>query len=197
MAAALASPPRTWPRLAKPPPPRATPRPAGVEVAPPGLTTWSLDGITLGAPEGRVFALAIVRDVDGDGLKDAFAVVRRADASGPGDVIFYRGSALAAPVVFSPPQLLPFDPRCSAVVRLAPAGARSVLAELGESCSDHAPSGPDRWMAVIAVALAWRRALRRPGSVSRRRSPIRWARRSCPSTRRWPTATATASTTSR
>src|ERR1700716_4055491 len=43
--------------------------------APPGLTRWPIEDVVLEAPEGRVFAFAVVRDFDADGVKDAFAIV--------------------------------------------------------------------------------------------------------------------------
>ncbi len=121
-------------------------------VAPPGLVSWALDGVTLQAPAGRVFALAVVRDFDGDGAKDAFAIVRPPDGNDMGEVVFYRGPALAL-TTFVPPVGLAFDPTCSPIARLAMVGPRSVFLELGEQCPRGSTSS-SRWVAVIGTGPA-------------------------------------------
>jgi hypothetical protein len=118
-------------------------------VAPPGLTRWVVDGVSLTAPDGQVFVLGMARDFDGDGSKDAFAIVRPAEGNDPGHVVYYRGAPGAAPVTFDPPASLAQDPSCSAVDRLEAVGARSVLAELGQQCPVHPSSAPVRWVAVL------------------------------------------------
>jgi len=126
--------------------------------APPGLTRWSLDGVTLDAPEGRVFANAVVRDFDGDGAKDAFALVRPADGNDPGEVVYYRGSAAASPLAvaatFAPGDVLVRDPASAPVDRLVWIGGRMVLAELGGRSADRGSTAPSRWIAVIAGGAA-------------------------------------------
>jgi len=123
-------------------------------IAPPGASRWSIDGVVLQAPDGQVIVSAVVRDFDGDGAKDAFAIVRAADANDPGELAYYRGlyhaDALRVQSAFPPPAL-PRDPGCNPVDRLVAIGPRSVLVELGTTqCPVHAPSTPDRWVAVAA-----------------------------------------------
>jgi hypothetical protein len=118
-------------------------------VAPPGTVTWVLDGVTLQAPAGRVFALAVVRDFDGDGVKDAFAIVRPAEGDDLGEVTFYRGPALAL-TVLPPPVGLLFDPTCTPTSRLVVVGPRSVFSEVGQRCPRGSTS-PSRWVAVIGA----------------------------------------------
>jgi hypothetical protein len=130
-------------------------------VAPPGLTRWPIDGISLDAPAGFVFALALSGDFDGDGRRDAFAIVRPADggdAGGgdPGRVVFYRGAAamdsLPVTATFAPPPGLARDPSCTPVTRLVTAGKGAVLAELGGRCSGNVSRMPARWVAVLVGA---------------------------------------------
>jgi hypothetical protein len=112
-----------------------------------------LEGVTLQAPDGLVFQSALVSDFDGDGEKEAFALAHPAEGNEPGEVLFYRGRAagegLAIAGRIAPPPLLARDVSCLASRRLAGVGKRSVLVELGSTCTLHAPSGPLRWVAVL------------------------------------------------
>jgi hypothetical protein len=123
-------------------------------VAPPGLSVWALDGATLSAPDGMVFVLGIVRDFDGDGTKDAFAVVRPPDGNDPGRLVYYRSGATTPPVAFDPPPGLARDPTCTAVDRLEAVGETSLLVELGEQCPMHPSSAPVRWVAVLSAGAS-------------------------------------------
>ncbi len=118
-------------------------------VAPPGLAQWTVDGLALGAPEGRVFVLAVVRDFDDDGVKDAFAIVRPPDGNDPGQAVFYRGGALGTPVTFDPPAALTRDATCTPIDRLEVLGGHSVLVELGAQCPMRPSSAPVRWVAIV------------------------------------------------
>jgi hypothetical protein len=123
-------------------------------VAPPGLAQWTVAGVPLSAPEGSVFALAVVRDFDGDGNRDAFAVVRPSDGNDPGRLVYYRGAAGAAPTTpatFDPPAGLARDASCTPLDRLEVLGGRSVLVELGAQCPMHPSSAPVRWVAVVGA----------------------------------------------
>jgi hypothetical protein len=125
--------------------------------APPNTTQWIVEGVTLGAPDGLVFASALIGDFDGDGAKEAFAIARPADGNDPGEVLYYRGAGddgiLAVAATFAPPPGLSRDAGCAAIDRLVAVGARSVLAELGAQCLQHPPMGPARWVAVIDGGL--------------------------------------------
>jgi len=133
----------------------AAPRPALEEapdggsaaVAPPGTTSWTLDGVTLQASPGHVFVLGIAGDFDEDGAKDAFVVERPAEGTDWGYVAFYRGTSLASPTLFSPPAGLSPGPSCQPAARLVRAGTRSVFAELGATCPR--ATGPDRWVVAL------------------------------------------------
>jgi hypothetical protein len=133
------------------------------DVAPPMSAKWSLGGVDLVASPGHLFALGLVRDFDGDGKLDAFAVLFPAEGKGLGQVVFYRGEAgpkapsanapatnvLGAPIVVlnSPDEL---DAACVPVPRLARIGRRSVEAELASKCTGHTRS-PPRVFAVLAA----------------------------------------------
>ncbi len=119
-------------------------------VAPPGLAQWTVDGLALTAPEGRVFVLAVVRDFDDDGVKDAFAIARPSDGNDPGQLVFYRGGALGTPVTFDPPSELTRDATCTPIDRLEVLGGHSVLVELGAQCPMRPSSTPVRWVAIVA-----------------------------------------------
>lgn len=122
--------------------------------APPNTTRWPIQGLVLDAPQGLVFASAVVRDVDGDGKDDAFAIARPAEGNDPGVLLFYRGQAGAVPLApaatFPPAGDLARSPSCTAVDRLVLVGAHAVLAELGAQCPLHATTAPDRWVAVVS-----------------------------------------------
>jgi hypothetical protein len=125
-------------------------------LAPPGLARWPVGGLVLDAPQGLVFVSAVVRDFDGDGAADAFAVVRAAEAGDAGRLAFYRGgpgagaaAGIAAQATFAPPAEIVRDGACAPVARLAAIGKKTVLAELGSQCPPRPSSAPDRWVAVV------------------------------------------------
>ncbi|MGD0530233.1 MAG: hypothetical protein ABSE49_34180 [Polyangiaceae bacterium] len=126
--------------------------------APTGLSLWPVGGVVLQAPPGMVFVSAVVRDFDGDGAADAFAVARPPEGSDPGVLVFYRGAphgdpgdaGLAGQTTFSPAIDAAHAAGCTAVDRLVAVGRRSVLVELGDQCPPRAGNAPDRWLAVLA-----------------------------------------------
>ena len=120
-------------------------------LAPPGTSHWEIEGATLDAPAGDVFASAIVGDFDGDGTKDAFATARPADSNDPGVLVLYRGGAHGPPTTFAPPAGLARDATCTPVDRLVLAGKRAVLAELGANCPAHPSGAAARWVAVVTA----------------------------------------------
>jgi hypothetical protein len=124
-------------------------------VAPPGTTRWPLDGAVLEAPEGRVFVAAIVADLDGDGAKDAFAIVRPPEGNDPGEFLFMRArakdGALVSATSYAPASSLARDASCTPVDRLVRVGVRAVLVELGAQCPAHPSNAPVRWAAVVAA----------------------------------------------
>ena len=127
-------------------------------VAPPGLSQWTVGGLGLEAPQGLVFVSAVVRDFDGDGLADAYALERLLEGSDPGVLVFYRGTphagsadaGLAVQTTFPPAIEILHEGGCVAVDRLVAVGRRSVLVELGTQCPPHATSAPARWLAVVS-----------------------------------------------
>jgi hypothetical protein len=124
--------------------------------APPGTARWSVGGLVLDAPAGTTFVSGIVHDMDGDGAADAFAVVRSAEGTDPGQLVFYQGAPrapadapLAAQATFGPPTQTAHE--CPSSVRLIALGAHSVLVELGAPCPARPSSQPDRWIAVATA----------------------------------------------
>jgi hypothetical protein len=130
------------------------------EVAPANATTWTVDGIALAAPPGKIFALGLVADFDGDGARDAICVVRTPDKPElAGDVVFYRGRAdvegavgpprpIAAPAELTNDQAALRDTTqaCVATQRLGQVGKHSAFVEIGVGCAKK--SAPSRWIAV-------------------------------------------------
>lgn len=125
-------------------------------VAPANTTTWKVEGLELVAPPGRELLYAIVRDVDGDGKKDALALVRppasagKPQEIGAAELVFYAGSsspAIATVVASAPPPRA--DAACTPLARLERIGARSALAEVGTTCT----RGPSA-RALFVVRLA-------------------------------------------
>ncbi len=117
-------------------------------VAPPGSTTWQTSGLTLEAG-GREIVVALVGDFDGDGKKDALAIVRperRAGAS-TGELVFFRGGAPPAAAIATGPAL-GMMPTCVPTARLEKIGPRSAFAEIGSSC----PRGAGE-RAIVVVRL--------------------------------------------
>jgi len=126
--------------------------------APPSTTRWPIQRLVLDAPQGLVFVSAVVRDVDGDGNDDAFALARPAEGNDPGVLAFYRGQPGAAPLApsatFPPPGDLARSASCTPVDRLVLVGPYAVLAELGAQCPLHATTSPDRWVAIVSASGA-------------------------------------------
>jgi hypothetical protein len=125
-------------------------------LAPPDVSTWPVDDVVLQAGEGRVFVSALVRDFDGDGARDAFAIERTADGSDAYDLAYYRGqkqaNTLQASSALSPPAGLSRSPGCNMTSRLVGVGKASVLVELGAACGLSTSSAPDRWVALVGAA---------------------------------------------
>ena len=135
----------------------------------PGRRPWSRHRVwrtgrstaaSLEAPDGRVFVSAIARDFDGDGVNDAFAIVRPPEGNDPGELVFMRARSrapdgpLAVTHDLRPAPGLARDASCTPVDRLVRVGARAVLVELGAQCTTHPSSAPVRWVAVVAAPAA-------------------------------------------
>ena len=125
-------------------------------LAPPNAVKWKVEGLDLVAPAGRELLLAIVRDFDGDGKKDALAVARapgppgKPSEIGPAEIVFFAGSSsppLASVVATGPAPRT--DAACMPVTRLERVGPRSALAEVGTICT----RGPSS-RALFVVRLA-------------------------------------------
>ncbi len=127
---------------------------APAAVAPVGLARWPLEGVVIQAPDGQTFVSAVVRDFDGDGEKDAVAVVRAAEGNDAGKVLYYRGlphgGGFEEPVIFAPPAGLFADAGCTPSDRLVAIGPRSVLVEIGAACPARPAAQADRWVAVVS-----------------------------------------------
>ncbi len=123
-------------------------------VAPPASTSWQTNGMTLEAG-GREIVLALVGDFDGDGKKDALAIVRpptaeRKPGSSTGELVFFRGGAEGGPPgAIAAGPALGVQTSCVPTARLEKIGPRSAFAEIGSSC----PKGVGS-RAIIVVRLS-------------------------------------------
>jgi len=134
---------------------------------------WPVDGALLDAPAGEVFACAIVRDFDGDGALDAFAITHPPGGNDPGQLVYYRGASAAPPATaLSPAATLPpavplaRDPACAPVDRLALVGPATVLVELGARCVQAEAIAPDRYLAIASPAAGREIAVRLAATIS-------------------------------
>jgi hypothetical protein len=122
-------------------------------VAPPSTTTWNVSGMTLEAG-GRELVLALVGDFDGDGKKDALAVVRPPEAerkpgTTTGDVVFFHGGdGPQGPAAIASGPALGVQPSCAPVARLERIGPVTAFAEIGFACAHGAGS-----RAIVVVRL--------------------------------------------
>lgn len=124
-------------------------------VVPPGTARLALGKGTISAPEGRVFARVLVRDLDGDGAPDAVAFVRAVQGAPETDsLVLFRGARLEAPeVLLAGGEALP-DPSCSPTERLQVAGARSIVAEASVVCAGHHAFSLPRSLTVVSADRA-------------------------------------------
>lgn len=126
-------------------------------LAPAGSAKWRIEGIELAAPEGSELVSAIVRDFDGDGHKDALAIVRRPATPekpsevGPAQIVHYAGTATGAapPVIVTTAPHPRTDTVCTPLARLERIGPRSALAEVGATCTRGA-SSRSLWVVRLA-----------------------------------------------
>jgi hypothetical protein len=126
---------------------------ASAVVAPPNAVRWTLDGVMLVAPEGKVFVAGLAGDFDGDGNADAMTLVRRAEQPDLGEVWVYRASPTgetAGVLAGAPPPSL-LGPSCSPTERLIRIGSHAAMAELGALCGEQAASTPLRWIGIVSA----------------------------------------------
>ena len=118
-------------------------------LAPTGATKWTLEGVTLEAG-GKEIVQALVGDFDGDGTRDALAIVRSTDHhAGPsGELLFFPGTK-AAPTTIAVGPAAGVQPSCVPVARLERIGPRTAFAEIGSACT----KGPASRGAIV-VRLA-------------------------------------------
>lgn len=111
---------------------------------PPGATSLDLEGIPVSMPD-REIVLALVDDFDGDGRRDALAVVRA--PGGAGEVVHFRGGVPSGALVLrGPPPSL--EPSCAPAARLQRIGPRSAYVEIGAAC---ATGSGTRALAVVRL----------------------------------------------
>jgi hypothetical protein len=119
---------------------------------------FRIDGNTAVTPaEGETFALVLIADVDGDGIRDGVAWAASQDALG-GRLLFYKGAAGGAPPG-APKQLasLPAGligmPGCTAQPAVEQIGPQTVAVSVNAACNPMPPGATKvRWIAVAHPA---------------------------------------------
>jgi hypothetical protein len=96
-----------------------------------------------------VFVLGLARDLDGDGTKDALAIVRGSADPFSGEVLFFKGrdAGVAPPALVATSPAAAYDPSCSAAQRIGQVGPKSAFVELSAQCNPPLPGG--RWIAAL------------------------------------------------
>ncbi|MGH7328400.1 MAG: hypothetical protein ACREJX_08625, partial [Polyangiaceae bacterium] len=113
-------------------------------LAPPNVSDWTVDGLHLVAPMDTLFGSAIARDFDGDGTRDAFAVVQKAGSIEEIIIVYYKGISdgkVGAASIVTRPSLddgpCPVPPAgtdAKTMTHLSAVGAHAVLAEVALPC---------------------------------------------------------------
>ena len=113
-------------------------------LAPPNVSDWTVDGLRLVAPPDTLFGSAVARDFDGDGLRDAFAIVQKAGSIEEIIIVYYKGLAdgkVGAGAIVNRPSLddgpCPVPPNgtdAKTMTHLFVVGAHAVLAEVALPC---------------------------------------------------------------
>ena len=117
-----------------------------------GTTRIDLDGMTLAAPDGKELVLALVRDFDGDGKKEALAIVRtpapkdKPNEAGSAEIVFFDANGKPTSLMVSPPQKT--EPGCMPLARLERIGPKSAFAEVGAFCTR---STAERFLYVVRL----------------------------------------------
>lgn len=130
----------------------AAPAPLAVTRAKPGVTTLTIDEVTVAAPPGQTFVGGVAYDWDGDGAKDVVAILR-ADASSAAAALFsiaVRRSAskeAALSVVASSPPLAP-PAKEDVPFTMTRRGKSSIVIEVGAAAPHRSAS---RWLTVLAT----------------------------------------------
>ncbi len=126
--------------------------PLAVTRAKPGVTTLTIEDVTVAAPPGQTFVGGVAYDWDGDGAKDVIAVLR-ADASTAAAALFAIGVRRSASkdgalsVVASSPPLAP-PTKEEVPFTMTRRGKSSVVIEVGASIAHRSAS---RWLTVLAT----------------------------------------------
>lgn len=115
--------------------------------APPGATTWTLAGLAMAAPPGRVFAAG----VPFDGPEPQALVFATDGAATAGDLLLYRGAGAAPTHVGKLPDWMPGGAGCQHQVQLARVGKATASIEVIALCKSDEPRRPHRWAAAVAV----------------------------------------------
>lgn len=115
--------------------------------APPGATTWSLGGLVLAAPPGRVF----VAGVPFDGAAPQALVFAADGAASAGDLLLYRGTGAEPLHVGKLPDWFPGGAGCQHQAQLSRIGRATAFVEVVALCKADEPRRPHRWAAAVSV----------------------------------------------
>ncbi len=116
--------------------------------APPATSRWTTGGLTLTAPAGQVFELAVVRDFDGDGKPDAAALVRRADQDSDLGTLIYFHTGDASPITVAQSPAFTTNGVCAPKRTMSGIGRHSVWLELVMQCQTPSLREPTRQIGI-------------------------------------------------
>lgn len=122
---------------------------------PPGATSWTLDGVALVAPPGRVFLAGLTFAIEG-GQRGAAAIVGDG-GSMAGEVVVFRPDPAGrlAPVTLAPfPAWLPVGQGCTHNASLAQVGVNTLWVDVASTCERPDASKPGRWLASVSMSAS-------------------------------------------
>ncbi|HEU4411053.1 MAG TPA: hypothetical protein VFS43_37720 [Polyangiaceae bacterium] len=124
--------------------------------APAGATSWSLGGMALSAPGGRIFIAGLALSQP-PGQPAAAAAFVGDGGSMAGEVVLYRaepGGAATSQSTLArlPPWMSAAGPGCNHVVALSQIGPAMLWVDVTLRCEKHEGNAPSRWLAALSIA---------------------------------------------
>lgn len=120
--------------------------------APPGTSTWTLGGLSIAAPPGRVFLLGLPLTTPGQ--PPAVAAFVGDGGSMAGEVVLYResGGKVVGPTTLAKlPEWMPVGQECQHVTSLSQVGPNTVWLDVVAACKGADPKRPHRYVAAVST----------------------------------------------
>ena len=119
-------------------------------VAPPGTTTWTVGGVAIAAPAGRVFLSAVALSEPG-----SVAAWVGDGGSLAAEIVLFKteGGKVTGPTTLARlPDGMPSGPSCQHMVQLSQIGTQTLFADAVALCKPADPKKPSRWMAALSTS---------------------------------------------